>query len=361
MAEKEHRSRIHYIHTLSYSSRERLVGLFMLVAFGIIIALIISRGKASNLFEERVSYHAYLKNAQGISTDSAITISGIDVGSVESIDITPENSIHVGFFVYKKYQDLLRNDSTGSLSKLSLLGNVLLSNTVLTIKAGSPDLPILEDGSVVPFEEPKTIDTLIAEFTPIIDNVMRTLENLSKVIASIDPEKIKTTTTELVETMNNIRSATDHIAGGKGGIGKLLYDEDLENDLSRTMANIRNTTDHITRGEGALGKVIYDKDFEQDMGQTIALLKVAVMEAERRIKEVKLVIDNATSITEDLKTTSKSLDQEMMELPILINRLKLLMESTDETLQGLQRVWPLSSAIKAGEESLDIEEKPYYD
>lgn len=361
MAEKEHRSRIHYIHRLSYSSRERLVGLFILLALGIIMAMIIVRGKASNLFEERISYHAYLNNAQGISTDSVITISGIEVGNVESIDITPENRIHVGFFVYKKYQKLLREDSTGALSKLSLLGNVLLSNTVLTIKAGSPELPILKDGSVVPFEEPKTIDVLIAEFTPILDNVKKIVEDMSAVIASIDPDIIESTTTDLVESMDNIRSATDHMADGKGGIGQLLFNKNLEDDLSRTMANIRSTTDYIAKGEGPLGKIIYDEEFEQDLNRLVELLKETVTEAEKRIKEVKIVIDNATSITKDLKMTSKSLNQEMTELPILINRLKLLMESTDETLQGLQRVWPLSSAMKAGEADVAIEEKPHYD
>jgi len=361
MTEKEHRSRIHYIHRMSYSSRERLVGLFILVALGLLVALIIGRGKASNLFEERISYHAYLTNAQGISTDSVITISGIEVGNVRSIDITPENQIHVGFFVYKKYQTLLRQDSTGALSKLSLLGNVLLSNTTLTIRAGSPELPILEDGSVVPFEEPPTMDSLIAEFMPVLDNVKRTFEDLSEVIASIEPEKIKATTTGLAESINNIRNATDHVAVGEGSIGQLVYNEELINDIRRTMDNIRNTTDHISTGEGALGYIIYNEDFEQNLKITTTLLKDAIIETEQRVKEVKLAIDNATIITENLKTTSKGLGQEMSELPILINRLKLLMESTDEILQGLQRVWPLSSAIKPGTEDVDLEENLHHD
>lgn len=52
--------RIHYIHRLSYSVRERLVGVFVLVALAVVFGLIFINSRTSHLFEERISYHAYL-------------------------------------------------------------------------------------------------------------------------------------------------------------------------------------------------------------------------------------------------------------------------------------------------------------
>lgn len=318
MAQRESRSRVHYIHRLSYSTRERMVGVFLLLALAITVGLVVIKSKNTHLFEDRVNYHAYLNNAQGISTETNIMISGIEVGRVDKININDDHRIHVEFFVYQGYQTLVRTDSTGALSKLSLIGQ-----PVITIKAGSPQKTILEDGSVVPIEEPMTTDELMAQMTPVIAKIKNAVEDLASVIAAIDPDKIK--------------SSTD--------------------DLAATMANIREVTAQISGGEGGLGRIVFDTQLDQNIKQAFTSLENSMKSVEQRIQELKPIIQNTTSVTDDLKNTTRGITQEVQtglytvndelkQLPILINRMQLLMESTDQTLQGLQRVWPLSSAVK---------------
>lgn len=340
MDEKEQRSRVHYIHRLSYSFRERLVGVFMLFALALVIGLILAKGQSSHLFEERVSYNAFLKNAQGISTESIVKISGIDVGKVSSIDITKDNRIHVQFFVYEGFRKLLREDSRGALNKLSLVGNA-----TLMINAGSADQPLLPEGATVPVEEPMTIDELMAELTPIVERANRAFKGIAEIIDALDPENLKSTS----------------------------------GDLAATMANLREVTGQISSGSGLLGKVVYDKELEQGLTRSVASLAVTMREAGERMKELKPLIGNMTELSSETREHTRALgglivdtrqlitemtgavhtvNTELQQMPELVNRMQLLLESTDRTLEGVQRLWPLSSAIRPGTEEMVIKERP---
>ena len=118
--------KVHYIHRISNAMRERIAGIFVLAAVIIIAGLILIQSHSSHLFDKRVDYSVYLNNAQGVSTETLIHISGIEVGRVSTIDITSENKIHVKFFVYETFQRLIRSDTTAEMNKLSLIGNAVI-------------------------------------------------------------------------------------------------------------------------------------------------------------------------------------------------------------------------------------------
>ncbi len=53
----------HYVHRVQYSTQERIVGVFVLAGLAIVIGLTVAKGQSTNFFEERITYHATLKNA----------------------------------------------------------------------------------------------------------------------------------------------------------------------------------------------------------------------------------------------------------------------------------------------------------
>lgn len=145
-------AKIHYIHSLSYSARDKIAGAFVLVALILVLSLFASKVKLSKIFDSVVNYQAVMKNAQGITAETAINISGLDVGRVSDIYLGNNNSVNVHFFVYQRFQSLVRADSTGEISRLSLVGD-----NIITIKAGSPDLPMLPDNAIIQIKEPDSL------------------------------------------------------------------------------------------------------------------------------------------------------------------------------------------------------------
>ncbi len=317
-------SKVHYTHSLNYTARDRLVGGFVMIAIVAIIGLFMAKVKSSKLFDETVNYQTFMKNAQGISTETIINISGIDVGKVTSLNIADNNKIHITFFVYKDFQKLLRADSTGELNKLSLVGNA-----VIIIKAGSPELPMLPNNAVILVEEPVTTDDLIAGITPVIKNLESLIGDLSKIINAIEPKAVK-------NSLNNVEAL---------------------------LVNVRKLSDHVSEGKGALGSILYDKRQQQSVNNSLLMLEKSIRGISQRVKETQPLITNVNKLSLasekmiiDVRQSVKRLDEDIKQLPSLIESTQAILDESEQTLKGIQKVWPLSATLKSENKALLIEE-----
>jgi phospholipid/cholesterol/gamma-HCH transport system substrate-binding protein len=290
--------RVHYIHRMSYTRQERLVGAFVLIALAVIVSLIFVNSRFAHFFQSSVTYNAYLRSAEGITTDTMVKISGLEVGRVSDVVIAPDNRIHVSMDVQERYRDLVRTDSKAAISKLSVLGKATIELT-----AGSPHTPVLAPGSTIQVEEPMSMDQLIAELTPVMESVKKTLERVGQLADVIEPQRVAQSLRDLEATAGNMRTVTEHIAAGKGPMGTLLASPELENSLRDSM--------------GAFQQVLAD--------------------VRARLAEVEPVIRDAHGITRDTRQITD-------DLPELITRMRLLTEQTERTMESVMNIWPISSA-----------------
>lgn len=325
-------AKVHYIHSLSYSAKDRLVGAFMTLAIVAMLGLFVAKVKSSKIFADVVHYHTYMKTAQGISTETIVNISGIDVGKVSALDIDEHNRIHIDFFVYKDFQKLLRADSKGELNKLSLVGNA-----VIIIKAGSANKPMLEDGAEVNIEEPVTTDDLIAGVTPVIKDLESLINNLSQIVSAIHPDAVQGST----------------------------------QDLRAILGNVRGLSDHVNQGKGSLGRILYDKHQEESVNNSLLLIEKTLAGISARVNETKPLLDNVNKLTVqsqkmmgDVNKSVLKIDKQLDQIPSLLNSGQSVLKTTqsvldtsEQTIKGVQKVWPLSSALKQPGNQLLIEER----
>ncbi|MDE2197087.1 MAG: MCE family protein [Gammaproteobacteria bacterium] len=320
MAEKNQPGHVHYIHQLSYTARERLVGAFVLVAIALVFSMLAFNQQTARLFQKKFILHAYLHNAQGISTDTHVVVSGLDVGNVSAVGITPDNRITITLKILEKYHNLIRSDSHAGLSKLSVLGN-----TAIEISAGSPGQPIIPDGATIPLEEPLSIDQIIAQVVPVLQDVKATLAKIDAVSAQIDPKEVGDVVRNLAAVSANLRTISTQVASGQGTAGKLLFD--------------RGTGDNTAAAMQALAGTL--------------------KETQARLQEIRPLLNNATSASGDLpaliaqsrklvtqlNTTMGTVNYQLQAMPDMVMRTRQILDQTDQTLQAIQNTWPISSSV----------------
>lgn len=325
MDQQQPKPPVHYIHHMRYSTQERLVGVFVLTALSIIFMLFLINSKTTNLFEDSITLNAYLKNAEGISTETVVKVSGIEVGKVKRIDIAPDHRIHISMQVFERYRELVRQDSRAAIGKLSVFGR-----STIDIEAGSPTQPVLADGATLEVEEPLSVDALIAELTPVVRAAESSVRRFAEVMQAIDPARIESTVT-------NIEHAS---------------------------ASLRHFGDQLGQDSGAVGMALYDEQFRQQLQQSVIALERALNQAEGRLAQLEPVLDNVDTITretgtasadfpqlvhgtrdmvDNINTTLTSLNLEVKQLPDLITRMNVLMEQTDRLLEGIANSWIFSS------------------
>jgi len=320
MAEKKSQTRTHYIHSLSYTARERLTGAFVLIAIALVFAALAFNQQTARLFARKFTLHAYLHNAQGVNIGTPVTASGLFVGSVTSIDITPDNRIEITLRILEKNHKLIREDSRAGMSKLSLLGNAAIE-----IKVGSPDQPLMPDGATIPLEEPLSMDQLMAQVAPVLDHVKDTLAKIDAVSSEINPKEIGQVVHNLAVVSANLNAISSQLASGQGAAGKLLYD-------SKTAANV---TDAVHALAGTLNET-------QSSLKTIQPL---LGNANTASADLPALIAQSRKLVTQLNTTMGTVNYQLQTLPDIVMRTRQILDNTDQTLQAIQNTWPISSSV----------------
>jgi len=333
-------AKVHYIHSLSYSARDKLVGAFVLIALLFVVGLFASKIKLSKLFDSVVYYQAVMKNAQGITSETAINISGIDVGRVTDVNLDESSRVKIQFFIYKRFQPLVRADSTGEISKLSLVGD-----NIIIIKSGSTDQAMLQDQAIIPIKEPTVTNYLtIAEITPAIKKFTAMVTNLSEALDTLNPKVINQTSQDFQTILTDLRKISDQVSEGKGSLGRMIYDEKQEQRVVNSLAMLEQTLSGIA--------------------QRVHDVQPIIMNANQLVSESKKIMQESQQLIVEVRGSVNKIDQQLNHLPSLIDNAESVLQSTEYTLNGLQpvrvhidnKIWPFSSNTEIEDTQLLIQE-----
>lgn len=318
-------------------SREVRVGLFLVVAFLILIALFELVGKEA-IFARMVEYRTSFKSIPGLKLGDPVRLAGVDVGTVRDIRVI---GARVEVAVRVKPGTPVKTDSTATIKLTSLLGTNFVDLTF-----GSPAAQIAPPGSVLQSSEPPDLNTLLARLNDAagdiqtlarqvneglgksIEPIAATFQTMDKIAKKI--EKGEGTLGRLIADdglyqeirgmAGNLSRVSEQIAKGQGTLGKLVADDALYRDLRGLTTDLRGTTGSLTRivkdiesGKGSLGKLVRDETLYNQARDTLAEARDAMTGLRTVSKQItegkgtlgKLVHDEA--IYDDMKGTVASL------------------------------------------------------
>ncbi|MBI2116367.1 MAG: MCE family protein [candidate division NC10 bacterium] len=360
-------------------SREVRVGLFLVVAFLILIALFELVGKET-IFARMVEYRSSFKAIPGLKLGDPVRLAGVDVGTVRDIRVI---GARVEVVVRVKPGTPVKTDSIATIKLTSLLGTNFVDLTF-----GSPAAQVAPPGSLLQSSEPPDLNTLLARLNdaagdvqtlakqvneglgksiePIsaafqsMDKIAKKIEkgegtlgrlitddglyreirgiagNLSRVSEQIAKgegtlgkmvaddqlyKDLRTLTTDLRGTAGSFTRVMKDIESGKGSLGKLVRDETFYNEAREALTGLRTVSKRITEGKGTLGKLVNDEALYTDMKGAVASLNGIMKKVERGEGTLgKLVNDDSLYFTakDSLKKVGKGADQLREQGPLSI-------------------------------------------
>lgn len=295
----------HYVHYMKYSHQERLVGVFVLTAIGALIALLFISGQTLRLFDGRVHFFAYMRNAAGVSAATEVRISGIQVGSVRRISLNKsDNRFIVELSIYEDFRELVRTDSMLSASKLTFIGD-----SVLNITPGSPGKPLLPDGGLIEVKETMTLDQILANLTPALDTINASIDRIAEVMGAIPPESILKTLEQTEQITGNLNEISRRIAAGEGTVGALIVNDQPYRELNQALAQLQTILADLGKISGPAVAADLPGALQQ-LGETIAIVR-----------------------------------QEVETLPGLSAGTRELLDNMDSVIEALRHTWPISSKL----------------
>jgi phospholipid/cholesterol/gamma-HCH transport system substrate-binding protein len=294
MKPNNNRTRAHYIHRLNYSAQERLAGTFVLLAVGLLVWLLITSQKTQNLFEDEITLYATMSSIQAVNKDTNVIISGLDIGSVSDVNIDDENRVIISMSILKKYQKLIRTDSTAELLNFKF---ALLGKSVIEISVGSPQLPVIEDGSTITIKESFNLVKLVAQFEPVLVALQDSIKKTNAILQAIDPDQVGTNVSNLEAISSDLKVITRQIKQGKGLAGNAVFNKDMQDDVITTTENL------------------------------------------------KILSEETKGIIEQTRVLLISIQKQINDIPELTEKIKPLLDDADKTMKATQQIWPLSSSM----------------
>lgn len=325
----------HYIHRMSYSAQEKLVGVFVISAFAIVFSLFAINASNLHLFEDYIHLELHVKNAEDIALDTPVRISGIQVGRVDRIEITPKHLVSIRVRVYSSYASMLRSDSKPNI-RLSLLGR-----SSIEFSAGNPDLPELESGTLLVVEEPLSMDDLMAQVTPVLANIEQSIVDFSAILAAINPNEVAQLISNVSGMTHDLNQLTSSINNGEGTLGMLLKDDAFANNIQQTLSNLE--------------QVMATTELRmQELGPLITGLQPTVDELGAAAPQMSELFQETVTLLSQVNATLNTLEPEVQQLPELMTRVNILTEQANRLLNRMTQSWLFSGGKNDAEQQVEL-------
>jgi len=187
------------------------LGLFVAGGFLIFALAIFLIGRQKNLFNPTFSLTTTFRNVSGMQVGNNIRFSGINVGSVDDIQIINDSTVQVEMMIQKSVQSFIKSDSRAIIGSEGIIGD-----RILVITQGSANALPVNDGQMLISVEPVEMDAIIQSLG----------------VTALNAEVI---TDQLAEIMVNINQ-------GQGTLGMLIQDTTIAENINNTIINLKKSS-----------------------------------------------------------------------------------------------------------------------
>ncbi|GEM_PF-2668473 len=315
--------RVHYVHTLDYSWQERLVGVFVIGAFLLLIAGLTFNDRIGFLLTDSFALHVLTDRAEGLSTRTRVYAAGVEVGRVRSIEVDEAGRIDVALQIRSTYGDLIRSDSVATVGAPSMLGGATVD-----ISSGSEQAAPVLPGARLQAQAGASLNDAIGEIGPAMQN--------------------------LADILNQLNAPSDQ------GVSQL---QQMVNDVASVTGSLRQLGDSFVSGDGTLPRLIREPDALQALEQTLANTQALTRDLQQQVAAFGPMMQNLSAATATLPQLSESLmvleanaSQLMATLadqgevmPGMVRDVQALLDEVGKTVEAVNTTWPISRGVERQE------------
>lgn len=281
------------------TSKNIRVGIFVLVGTLLLIFSLYLIGAKQNLFGSTFELKSQFKNVNGLMPGNNVRFTGIDVGTVKSVEIINDSTVNVTMIIEDKVQAFIKKNSTAMVGTDGLMGNKLIN--ILTSNEPSASV---EDGDFLASKNPLGTDDMMRTLNMTNENVRDITIDLKNIVSRLNSPNtlwsilmdtivaenvkqaivnIKVTGERTAIITGDLSRIVKHIKDGKGTIGALIADTTIAVRLNQSIVNIKLITDSLAlvtgdmhyitskvkKGEGGIGTVLMDTTFVNNLNETM--------------------------------------------------------------------------------------------
>lgn len=271
-------------------SHQIKVGAFVIIGLTITLISIFLLSGNRLLFGNSKLLYAKFDQVQGLAAGSVVSLSGIVVGNIRSIDFTEDSKLKIAMQINGEHFNRIKEGSYIEVRTQGALGDKFLY-----ITPGTLENPTIKEGSVLESAKSSDIMGIISEKGPT--EAGKVFEIISEV------HKLARTFNEAGRTERILNNLVDSSANLKAASadGKLFMSELRSEKTSKLISSfdrLDRILTKIEKGDGTLGALINDPTLHEALKNALGV--------NQRRKTMKNIIRSSIEKTSADKTIQES-------------------------------------------------------
>lgn len=275
------------------SSKKINVGIFVIVGTLLLVTALYSVGKRQHLFSKNIQLYAVFTDVSGLQVGNNVRYSGIDVGTVSSIEMTAVGKITVEMSVDEKSVRFIKKNAVASIATDGLVGSMVVNIIPGDVSTSNA----VVSGDHIQIKTKITIDEILETFSKTNESAVAITADLAKI--------------------------THKIVEGEGTLGAILSDSLLEHDLRYSVSGMKRTVEGASSAIAKVNAIISKVNYDESAA--------AVLLSDPKSRaQIQSVFTNLEKSGKDINKISQSLDDYVTEIKFGKGSLNYI--AKDETL-----------------------------
>jgi phospholipid/cholesterol/gamma-HCH transport system substrate-binding protein len=299
---------------MSTKTEQTLVGLFVLIAGGILLVAVFAINGAFG--KNTKSYHAHFQFAGGLEPGATVRYSGgPKVGRVDSLRIDPQDPVQIDLTFSVKPELQVKTDSRVRILSFSPLGD-----NHLELSPGSPQAPVAAPGSLLASDTYVDFNALTAQINNIAPHAQQLIQTLDA------------RATELKVTLDRVNDLLN--AQNRANLSATL--NETRGLITDSRPQVHSALQHVNDLSEKLGPLIADfRKTSGEANEVLTHLDSAVGETQPEVRKaladlrvaLKSLTDLSGQLNQTMDVNSENIDQLLDNLLHVTSNLKEFTET----------------------------------
>jgi phospholipid/cholesterol/gamma-HCH transport system substrate-binding protein len=251
------------------NKRAVIVGIFIFLGIGFLLAGILTIGNLRNTFSTKISLVAFFDDVNGLQKGNNVWFSGVKIGTVKTVKFYGQSHVKVIMNVDENSRQFIRKDSHLKISTDGLIGH-----KIIVIYGGSFLSGAVLEGDTLP-----------------VDKMLSTEEMVNM---------LQENNKNLLDITNDIRKISGKLAKGSGNIGKFIEDENIYNNLSATMVALRQSSTKLNEMMASVSSFASGLTRKGTLAHGLSNDTTVYANLKRSLKKMSTAADSAAQFVNNL-------------------------------------------------------------
>jgi phospholipid/cholesterol/gamma-HCH transport system substrate-binding protein len=293
------------------------VGLFAVVIALIILTLMGVLAERQGWFNAKTRLHFVAESGTGLTPGMQVRLSGFRIGVVDEVALNEQAKVDVAILVEERYMKWVKEDSLAVLQQDGVIGDHFIE-----IYVGSDKAKVMQEGGVLSFIKTLALGDIALDLRertlPIISSVQDTLTYLN------DPKG------DVRQTISNVQQLTAEVRETRQVLDQVLLRVDglLDQEGRKTL----QSADQLLQRADVIASEVARQ------------LPPLMNSAASSLRGVESVSADASA---SMRVLRSAVEQSAPQLPSLVRNGDQLIQRSDQTLEAIGQIWPLSRSLES--------------